>query len=188
MNHLLPTSDQEGLFSIKGSLDGEQDEDFIVKTQFIGLHVGKELFYIPLAKVSEIIMLEPIRFVPGGSEFIEGVINLRGTILPVINLGQLTGLDHHKPSPSTRIIIVKHLNTTAGLIVDGLSTVIGLTKSDIEDKSLGGTNNSINIISQIAKHNDSISGIFDIEKILQIAGDLKEIEENEENEENEEGS
>lgn len=160
----------DGMFAIHGSLDGQAKEEFSTKQQYIGLHVGGELFYLSLSQVSEIIMLEPIRYVPSSPQYIDGVINLRGTILPAINLGKLAGLDHKKPSASTRIIIVKHQELTAGIIVDALSTVIGLSYSDIEDKSLGGHSQSSNVISQIVKNQDRIAGIIDIEKIMQLAG------------------
>ena len=81
------SQDSTGMFAIRGDLDGGKDaQDFAEIKQFIGLHIGEEECLFPIEVMNEIIMVTQLTFVPGAPEFIEGVINLRGRILPAINL------------------------------------------------------------------------------------------------------
>ena len=82
---------RDGLFAIKGDLDGHKEEDFQEREQFIGLIVGAEEFLMPIAQVREIIMLTPITFVPNAPAMVDGVINLRGNIIPAINMRKMMG-------------------------------------------------------------------------------------------------
>ncbi|MEZ4742276.1 MAG: chemotaxis protein CheW [Bdellovibrionota bacterium] len=154
------------MFAIRKSLDGERVEEFSEKEQYIGLIINTELFYLKLSCVSEIIMLEPIRFVPGSPKFVEGVINLRGTILPAINLGKLLGRPRSKVTFATRIIIVRAEKLKVGLLVDKLSNVIGLSPTDIEEKNLGGSSRAQEVITQIAKCDDKVVGILNVDRII----------------------
>ena len=177
MNQLLDTGNQEdanqGLFAIRGSLDGETTQEFVEREQFIGLMVGDEEFYLSIATVNEIVMLLPITYVPRAEEFVEGVINLRGTILPAINLRKMIGLPRGEVTPSTRIVIANHETKSVGLIVDAITYVVALLPNEIEDQSLPGKNVGADIIHRISKHDEKITGILDLSKILVNAGDIK---------------
>ena len=87
------TGTNNGMFTIHGELDGEKVSEFQEREQFIGLFVGKEEFLLPIASVREIIMLPPITYVPNSSEFVDGVINLRGTILPAVNMRKMLDIE-----------------------------------------------------------------------------------------------
>ena len=165
--------DDAGIFAIRGSLDGELEEEYSEKEQFIGLKIEDEEFYLPIAIVSEIVMLLPITFVPQSGRFIEGVINLRGTILPAINLRKMMNLPKGEVSPATRIIIVRHLDMHIGVIVDAITYVISLYPSEIEDQSLPGKTTGSDLISRISKNGDKVTGIIDITKVFYAAGDGK---------------
>ncbi|NRA44233.1 MAG: purine-binding chemotaxis protein CheW [Oligoflexales bacterium] len=165
--------DDAGIFAIRGSLDGELEEEYSEKEQFIGLKIEDEEFYLPIAIVSEIVMLLPITFVPQSGKFIEGVINLRGTILPAINLRKMMSLPKGEVSPATRIIIVRHLDMHIGVIVDAITYVISLYPSEIEDQSLPGKTTGSDLISRISKNGDNVTGIIDITKVFYTAGEGK---------------
>lgn len=165
--------DDAGIFAIRGSLDGDLEEAYSEKEQFIGLKIEGEEFYLPIAIVSEIVMLVPITFVPQSGKFIEGVINLRGTILPAINLRKMMNLPKGNVSPATRIIIVRHLDMHIGVIVDAITYVISLYPSEIEDQSLPGKSTGSDLISRISKHGDNVTGIIDITKVFYTAGEGK---------------
>lgn len=163
----------EGIFAIRGNLDGETEEEFTEKEQFIGLKIANEEFYLPIAIVNEIVMLIPITFVPQSGRLIEGVINLRGTILPAINLRKMMGVPKGDVTPATRIIIVRHNDMMIGLIVDGITYVRSLYPSEIEVQTLPGKSTGAELITRISKSGDAITGILDIVKIVTTAAVIK---------------
>ena len=164
----------ESIFAIRGNLDGESaEEEYTEKEQFIGLKIGQEEFYLPISIVNEIVMLQPITYVPQSGKFIEGVLNLRGTILPAINLRKMMNLPKGPVTPQTRIIITRHLNVPLGLIVDAITYVNALYPTEIENQSLPGKNPGSELMSRISKHGDDIKGILDIAKVFYTAAEGK---------------
>src|SRR5574337_329236 len=100
--------------------------------QVIGFRVGRECFAIPIALVQEIVRVPEITAVPRAPEFVEGVINLRGRILPVVDLRKRLGEAHVEASKSYRILVTGIKNRLAGLLLDAASEVIWLAVADIE--------------------------------------------------------
>ncbi|MCB9229006.1 MAG: purine-binding chemotaxis protein CheW [Deltaproteobacteria bacterium] len=160
-----------GIFAIRGNLDGETEEEFTEKEQFIGLKIGDEEFYLPIAAVNEIVMLIPITYVPQSGKMIEGVINLRGTILPAINLRKMMGLKKGTVTPATRIIIVRHNDMLIGLIVDTITYVHSIYPSEIETQTLPGKGMGSDLVTRISKNGSNITGILDISKIFSHASE-----------------
>tara|TARA_B100001094_G_C18042175_1_gene725535 strand:+ start:267 stop:830 length:564 start_codon:yes stop_codon:yes gene_type:complete len=157
------------LFSIRGDLDGTKTgkEDFLDTQQFIGLIVGEEEFLLPIGVMNEIIMISHMTFVPRGPKYVEGVINLRGKILPALNLRQIMGLETTPPTPMSRIIIVSNDDDTMGLLVDGITYVVSLSPEQLEDRSLTLKGTSIELVNRISKRGNKVNGIMDISKVLQ---------------------
>lgn len=91
--------------------------------QFVVFHVGKELFGIGIELVREIVRVPEITEVPDAPRFLKGVINLRGRILPVIDLRRRFGLPQAELTKSTRVLITENAGTTVGLLVDGVSEI-----------------------------------------------------------------
>ena len=156
----------QGIFAIRGDLDGEEEEDYTEKEQFIGLKLGEEEFLLPISVVSDLVMLPRITFVPGGPDLIEGVMNLRGKILPAVNLRKMMGLERNEPTSTTRVIIVKIEDMNFGIIVDAITYVVALLDSEIESQNLSSKHRSSELISHIAKRNERVLGVFDVQKIL----------------------
>ena len=169
-----------GLFAIRGSLDGEKSkQEFVEREQFIGLKIGDEEFYLAIATVNEIVMLLPITYVPRAEAFVEGVINLRGTILPAINLRKMMGLPKGDRTAASRIVISNYEGSTIGLIVDAITYVVALLPDEIEEQSLPGKSTGSDIIHRISKFNKKVTGILDLGKILNNAKGGKRGVENE---------
>jgi purine-binding chemotaxis protein CheW len=164
-------SSDEGLFAIRGNLDGDSQLEFSEKEQFLGLIVTSEVFLLHISSVNEIVMLEPIRYVPGAPKFVEGVVNLRGTILPVLNLRRMFGHARGDVTPATRIVIVQAGSQAIGLLVDGISTVFALLPSEMAEHVFTGKGAGVDLISKVSKHHDRILGILDLDKIVNIAGE-----------------
>lgn len=163
------TSVQSSIFAIHGDLDGEKQSEFVEREQFIGLVIGKEEFMMPIASVREIIMLAPITYVPHAPEFVEGVINLRGSILPVINVRKMMGMSRSKLTVAARIIITRAEDVAFGILVDGITYVMALLPNEIEHQSLPGKGTGAEFIGSISKQGEKISGILDVSRILRCA-------------------
>jgi purine-binding chemotaxis protein CheW len=168
----LSHSDTEdlGFFSPRGNLDGELDGEFSEKEKLRGFKISDEVFYLPIANVSEIIMLLPITYVPRSMAFIEGVINVRGTIVPTINLRKMMGYERTTATMASRIIIVKSDNHLAGFLVDGITVVASFSPNEIENQILPSKNPDIEIITRVSKVDGKIRGILDSARILACAG------------------
>ena len=156
------------MFAIHGDLDGDQVKkgEFIEREQFIGLLVGKEEFFLPIAAVREIIMLVPITYVPNAPQFIDGIMNLRGNILPAVNLRKMMGLPRGDVTASARVIVVRNEESTYALLVDGITYVIALTPSEIEQQTLPGKGPGAELIGSLANHGSKVTGIIDVTRIL----------------------
>ena len=143
-------SSNHGVFTIRGDLDGvAQTQDFSATTQFIGLYIGKEEFLLPIEVMNEIIIMSQLTFVPGAPRYIEGVLNLRGNILPTISLRRMMGLKNTPPTPQSRIIICYYDETQIGLLVDSISHVITLFPNQIQNQVLISKGTGSELISRL---------------------------------------
>lgn len=155
-----------GIFAIRGDLDGAKElADFSELRQFIGLLIDGEEFLLPIEVMNEIIMIHQMTFVPEAPLHIEGVINLRGRILPAINLRTMMGHSIIPPTTQSRIIIANHDEQVIGLLVDGITYVVTLNPDQIEDKTLGKGKGSELLIG-ISKRGEQVNGILDIAKVI----------------------
>lgn len=100
--------------------------------QLVSFRLGTEEFCIDIAMVQEIVRMPNITKVPRAPEFLEGVVNLRGKIVPVIDLRKRFHLPARQESRSTRIIIVSIESRTVGIVVDGVSEVLRIATDSID--------------------------------------------------------
>lgn len=136
--------------------------------QFVVFELDNEEYGIDILRVKTIEKMTNITRVPKTVSYIKGVINLRGEIVPIIDLREKFKLDKKEESDNTRIIIVYVDDINVGLIVDSASKVIEISKDMIElpPESLG--NNEQNNIYGIGKLDDKIITLLDIKKMLNI--------------------
>jgi|SRR5579872_1616951 len=100
--------------------------------QLVGFRVGAEEFGIDILRVQEIIRSQQLTRVPNSPDCVEGVMNLRGKIIPVIALRKRFGLDKIPPDKQNRIVVVEIRGTVLGFIVDAVSEVIRIPTDTIE--------------------------------------------------------
>ncbi len=100
--------------------------------QVVSFHVGEEEFGLEILRVQEIIRIQPLTRVPASPDFVEGVINLRGRIIPVISLRKRFGLAQREADKQTRIVVVEVNGTVLGFMVDAVSEVLRLPASAVE--------------------------------------------------------
>ncbi|QTA78299.1 Chemotaxis protein [Desulfonema limicola] len=109
----------------------ESDKEQIM--QLVGFKIGKEQFGVDILMVQEIIRSAPITAVPNSPDFIEGVINLRGSIIPVIELRKRLNLyNKNQDKDKDWILIVNVNNRVTGFIVDSVTKVLKIRKDSIE--------------------------------------------------------
>ena len=127
------------------------DDDLI---QLVTFRIGEEEFGVDILAVQEIIRLMQITMVPRAPEFIEGVINLRGKVIPVINMRTRFNKPAHKPDSNTRIVVMELEQKIVGFLVDGVSEVLRIPESTVEDPppvvAFYGTRNTAEITSTAA--------------------------------------
>ncbi|MBM4251432.1 MAG: purine-binding chemotaxis protein CheW [Deltaproteobacteria bacterium] len=173
----LPTSlassglSDTSIFQIHGDLDGGQIGDFEAREQVIGVCIGDDHFFLPLKAIQEITMVPAITFIPNADPYIDGITNLRGNLIPVINVRKLMGFNRGARSAGERLVVLKECHVTFALIVDGISEVIGLRPHEIDTppSSLGA---SFDFMPRVSKQGDNIRGIIDAARILKyVVGD-----------------
>lgn len=134
--------------------------------QLVSFKIGNEEFGIDILKVQEIIRLLTITEVPNSPDFVEGVINLRGRVIPVIDLRVKLGMNKIERNPNTRIIVVEINNTTVGFIVDAVSEVLRIPSNITEPPPSIVAGVESEFITAVGKLDDRLIILLDLEKIL----------------------
>jgi len=136
--------------------------------QLVSFNIGEEEYGIDILKVQEIIRIMDITKVPNTPDFVEGVINLRGRVIPIIDLRVKLGMERIGHDKSTRIIVVEISNKTVGFIVDAVSEVLRIPKNITEapPEIVAGVNSDY--ITAVGKLEDRLLILLDLEKILSI--------------------
>lgn len=140
--------------------------------QVVGFRIGEETFGVPIAHVREIIRVPQITALPNAPEYVEGVINLRGKIISVIDLRKRFGESNPQPGRKNRILVVELQNRIVGLIVNSASEVLKLPPSEIEPPSRVFPDGELECVTGVGKMNGCLVILVDLGKLLH-AGDLR---------------
>ena len=143
--------------------------------QIVGFRIGRETFGLPIAMVREIVRVPEITSVPNAPDYIEGVINLRGRIIPVVDLRKRFGEKVIEASKRNRIVVVELESRAIGLIVNSASEVIKIPPSDIEAPHAVFQEGELNYITGVGKFRGRLVMLLDLSKILQ-RGELRRLE------------
>ncbi len=137
------------------------------EVQVVGFYIGEDEYAVNINKVREISPMVDIRKVPKSPPFVEGVINLRGGIVPVIDLRKRFDLAVNENRMSTKILIVELNKNQVGMIVDNVSEVMRFYQDEIE-KTPPMFSSSIDsqYIQGVAKLNDKLIILLDVEKLF----------------------
>lgn len=134
--------------------------------QVVVFHLRDQNYGIDIESVLEIIRMESITRVPGTPVFIEGIINLRGRIVPVMDLAKWFGLEAAAATESSRIIIVEAGGSTVGMIVDAVSEVLRFPLSCIEPPPPMTGGGNLSFIRGIALWDERMVVLLDLAKVL----------------------
>ncbi|HOJ52834.1 MAG TPA: chemotaxis protein CheW, partial [Syntrophales bacterium] len=138
--------------------------------KYLTFTLDQEEYGIGITKVKEIIGMIPITPVPQTPHFVKGVINLRGKVIPVIDLRLKFGLEPMEYNERTCIIVVEIASAgkkiPMGIVVDSVSEVLNIKGNDIEDTPNFGSRLETNYILGMAKTGDGVKILLDIDKVL----------------------
>jgi purine-binding chemotaxis protein CheW len=143
--------------------------------QLVSFNIGSEEFGIDILKVQEIIRLITITKVPNSPAFVEGVVNLRGRVIPVIDLRIKLGLARKEHNNNTRIIVVDINDTTIGFIVDAVNEVLRIPANITEPPPQIVAGIDSDFITAVGKLEDRLLILLDLEKIL-VSKELEELD------------
>jgi purine-binding chemotaxis protein CheW len=134
--------------------------------QLVVFDLADEAYGVNIETVREIIRLQPVTIVPDTPEFVEGVINLRGAVNPVVDLRKRFNLPVSEETEETRIVVVDISGENIGVIVDGVTEVLRINEDAIEPTSAVITTEDSFYIEGIAKLGDRLLILLDLEKVL----------------------
>jgi purine-binding chemotaxis protein CheW len=137
--------------------------------QLVVFNLAHESYGVEISAVREIIRLQPITKVPRTAEFVEGVINLRGKVIPVIDLRRRFGLPSAERSRASRIVVVEVGEHLLGFVVDRMSEVLHVSASQIEPPSPMVASVNSGYLRGIAKTGDRLIVLLALEKVLNTA-------------------
>ncbi len=141
-------------------------EKTVTSTQIVCFKIGKEEYGIEILKVQEILKIPHITLLPKAADFILGVIDLRGKVLPIVDMSRRFGMSTNTSSDSARAIVVSINQKEVALAIDSVSHVIKVDTDEIEPPPPIVKGISGKYIVGVAKVNDEFIVILDIERIF----------------------
>ncbi len=149
--------------SIKEQEKKHESEELL---QLVSFKIGNEEFGVDILKVKEINRMVDITKVPNAPVFVEGIINLRGSVIPVIDLRIKLGLASIKHGKDTRVVVTEINNQTVGFVVDQVSEVLRIPRNITEapPSMVAGINSEY--ITAVGKLEDRLLILLDLEKVL----------------------
>jgi len=138
--------------------------------KYLTFTLADEEYGIGILRIKEIIGMMPITTIPQTPEFVKGVINLRGKVIPVVDLRRRFGMESIDYTERTCIIVVEISGQTGtvmiGIVVDAVSEVLNIKAEDIEDTPTFGTKLNTEYILGMAKMEGSVKILLDIGRVL----------------------
>jgi len=137
-----------------------------MENQLVVFKLADENYGVSIASVESIIKLQAITKVPHAPKFVEGVTNLRGTVIPVMDLRKRFGLPYSKDTNETRIVVVELNGLMVGMIVDAVTEVLRVSEEAIEPPSALVATLDAAFITGIAKVGQRLVIFLDLTKVL----------------------
>jgi purine-binding chemotaxis protein CheW len=137
--------------------------------QVVVFELSGEVYALDILHVNEIIRIQPVTPVPGAPEYIEGLINLRGRVVPVVDLRKRFGLRTRDIGDRSRIIVVQVSDDIVGAVVDAVSEVITVSPEVVEPAARVVTGLDAEYIRTIAKVEGQLVAVLNPDKILEYS-------------------
>ena len=148
----------------------ENKKTSVDSVQYLAFKLADEVYAVDVAKVREILDFPPITKVPRTPEFMRGVINLRGSVVPVVDMRLKFGMSKTEKSVNTCIIVVEAMLdndlTTIGALADSVQEVIELDQNSIEPPPRMGSRLKVEFLKGMGKIGDNFLMLLDIDKVF----------------------
>ncbi len=136
------------------------------ETHVVGFRVGRETYGVPITSLHEIVRVPEITAVPDAPDYLEGVINLRGKIVSVVDLRKRFGQPSAALDRRSRILVVEHLGRLVGMIVDSASEVLKIPEGEIEAAPARMQEGGLDCVTGLGKYQGRLIILLDIGKVL----------------------
>ena len=145
----------------------ENKEEAVKRHRYLSFFVEDEQYGIEISHINEIIAMMKITHVPRTPAFVEGVINLRGSIIPIVDIRAKFGLPKKERDMNTAIIINEVGDVNIGFIVDRVEDVLTFDEKDLNEPPKFGSHIDTSFIQSVAEVGSSVILILDMEKIFE---------------------
>ena len=152
-------------------IDAADDaDDTPIEDTYLIFRVGAEEYAVPVTSVTEIVRLQKSFAVPDVPNCVRGVINLRGKVIPLVDVRQRFDLAPAVYSDRTVVVVLEFADTATGLIVDGVSEVVEIPPAQIEQRvGWSGRDGSARpVVRAVGKRGESVSFILDVSALLDL--------------------
>jgi purine-binding chemotaxis protein CheW len=147
---------------IKNATKGKSEE----LLQLVSFNIGGEEFGVDILKVQEINRMLEVTRVPNAPEYVDGVINLRGKVIPIIDLRRRFDMDRKEHDKNTRIVVVELQGKVVGFVVDAVREVLRIPKSVTEPPPPIVAGINAEYITAVGKLEDRLLILLDLEGVL----------------------
>lgn len=152
------------------STELQRGEVDVAANQFLTFSLANEEYGVDILRVQEIKGWTPVTHIPNAPDYLKGVLNLRGTIVPIIDLRMRFNLDPAEYTPTTVVIVLSLHNDgrerTFGIVVDAVSDVLNIAPADVRPKPDFGTAVDADFIDGLATVDEHMVMLLDIDRLL----------------------
>ncbi len=152
--------------STRTSLGLDQENSRKVGGKFLTFFLGNEEYGIEILTVREIIGLLPVTAMPEMPAFVRGLVNLRGKVIPVVELRKKFGMEPVPDTEQTCIIVVQTYETMLGVVVDQVSEVLDIPVTDVVDPPRLGDDMNAEYLLGIGKNRGRVSLLLDVKAVF----------------------
>ena len=138
------------------------------ETHIVGFRVGRETYGVPIIALREIVRVPEITAVPDAPRYLEGVINLRGKIVSVVDLRKRFGQAAPALNRRSRILVVEHKGRLVGMIVDSASEVLKIPESEIEAAPAMMQEGGLDCVTGLGKYHGRLIILLDVNRVLAV--------------------
>ena len=143
-------------------------------SQYVTFRISKEIYGVDVARVQEVLNLVEITYMPNFSSFMKGVIDLRGDIVPLIDMRMKFKIEEKEYDENTAIVIVELHDKLFGMIVDTVLDVVNLSIDEVSESDNLSDEHEREFVKGIGRINDNLIIVLDVNKLLSN-DDLKQI-------------
>jgi purine-binding chemotaxis protein CheW len=144
----------------------------VVTSQYMGFRLGDEDYAVPILRVKEIIAYSPVTHVPGMPAVVLGVINLRGKVVPVVDLATKFGMARRPVTKWSCIVIVEAdmegQRTEVGILTDAVSQVLDLAARDIQPPPAFGTRVRVDFLEGLGRQEGGFVLLLNLDRLLSV--------------------